>query len=409
VVAQLRDAGFEAYWAGGCVRDDLLGRTPKDFDVATSAMPNEVREVFGKRHTLAIGAAFGVIAVIGSRESGNVDVTTFRLDAAYTDGRHPDAVTFGTVEQDAERRDFTINGLYYDPIERHVLDLVAGRADLEARLIRAIGNPRERLAEDKLRMLRAVRFAAELEFSLDAGTVDAVREMAEQIVLVSPERIAQELQRLLVAPGRRKGLELLRETGLLEPLLPEAELLGDASWNDVLDVVEKLEAPTFPLALAAVLADSHPGDDGMSHEQAERMASDVATRWRLSNQHRERVAWLLEHEHALVGAQARRWSQLQPILIHPGAVELLRWHEAKNHAAGQSDADGPYCRERLARRTEELNPPPLVTGDDLIAHGIPRGKSYARLLQAVRDAQLDGEVSTTEEALALVDRLRMEK
>ena len=164
VVRRLRGAGFEAYWAGGCVRDQLLGRTPKDYDVATNAMPEQVRQLFGRRRTLAIGAAFGVIAVIGPKPAGTVEVTTFRRDAAYSDGRHPDSVAFSSPEEDASRRDFTINGLFYDPVEDRVIDYVGGQADLAAGRIRAIGNARDRFAEDKLRMLRAVRFAATFAF-----------------------------------------------------------------------------------------------------------------------------------------------------------------------------------------------------------------------------------------------------
>ena len=169
VVRRLQAAGFMAYWAGGCVRDQLLGRTPKDYDVATNAMPEQVRELFGRRRTLAIGAAFGVYSVIGPKAAGTVEVTTFRRDAAYSDGRHPDSVTFSTAEEDASRRDFTINGLFYDPTERRVIDFVGGQEDLAVGLIRAIGNARDRFAEDKLRMLRAVRFAAAFDFTLDAG------------------------------------------------------------------------------------------------------------------------------------------------------------------------------------------------------------------------------------------------
>ena len=178
VVRRLRGAGFDAYWAGGCVRDQLLGRTPKDYDVATSATPEQVRELFGHRRTLAIGAAFGVAAVIGPKGSGTVEVTTFRRDAAYSDGRHPDSVTFSSAQEDAARRDFTINGLFYDPIERRVIDFVGGQEDLAAKRIRAIGYARDRFAEDKLRMLRAVRFTAAFAFTLDTDTWAAIAEMA---------------------------------------------------------------------------------------------------------------------------------------------------------------------------------------------------------------------------------------
>ena len=214
VVRRLRAAGFEAYWAGGCVRDQLLGRTPKDYDVATSATPEQIRTLFGRRRTLAIGAAFGVISVIGPKPAGMVEVTTFRRDAAYSDGRHPDSVTFSSAEEDASRRDFTINGLFYDPVEQRVIDFVGGQKDLAERHVRAIGCARDRFAEDKLRMLRAVRFAAAFDFTLDDEARAAIAEMAAEIHVVSPERIAMEMRRLLADSSRAAGVRLLLETGL---------------------------------------------------------------------------------------------------------------------------------------------------------------------------------------------------
>ena len=221
VVCQLRAAGFEAYWAGGCVRDELLGRTPKDYDVATNATPPEIRDLFGNRRTLPLGAAFGVITVLGPRPAGMIEVATFRQDAEYSDGRHPDHVTFSSAREDAARRDFTINGMFFDPVNRQVIDFVGGQDDLRNRLIRAIGPPRLRFGEDKLRMLRAVRFVAAFDFLIDAETAAALREMADQIAVVSPERIAMEMRRVLTEPGRVQGVRLLVELGLAEAVLPE--------------------------------------------------------------------------------------------------------------------------------------------------------------------------------------------
>ena len=203
VVRQLRTAGFEAYWAGGCVRDELLGRTPKDYDVATNATPPQIRALFGNTRTLPLGAAFGVITVLGPRSAGMIEVATFRQDAEYSDGRHPDHVTFSSAREDAARRDFTINGMFFDPVDGQVIDFVGGQADLRDHLIRAIGSPRLRFGEDKLRMLRAVRFTAAFGFSLDAETAATIREMAHEIPVVSPERIAMEMRRVFdrVGPG----------------------------------------------------------------------------------------------------------------------------------------------------------------------------------------------------------------
>ncbi|HVT30989.1 MAG TPA: CCA tRNA nucleotidyltransferase, partial [Lacipirellulaceae bacterium] len=221
IAQKLRAAGFEALWAGGCVRDELLGLTPKDYDVATSATPDQIRDLFGHRRTLPIGAAFGVISVLGPRSAGQIEVATFRADATYSDGRHPDSVTFTNAEHDAQRRDFTINGLFFDPIANEVVDYVGGRQDLKRRIIRAIGDPRLRLREDKLRMLRAVRFAAAFGFIIDPDTLQAIQEMAPDINTVSAERIGMEIRRMLIDPNRAAAITLLRETNLLPHVIPE--------------------------------------------------------------------------------------------------------------------------------------------------------------------------------------------
>ncbi|HTN74368.1 MAG TPA: CCA tRNA nucleotidyltransferase, partial [Pirellulaceae bacterium] len=225
VVAQLRDAGFEALWAGGCVRDQLLGHTPKDYDVATSARPEQIRNLFGHRRTLAIGASFGVITVIGTKASGQLDVATFRRDAGYSDGRRPDSVTFSSAEEDAQRRDFTINGLFFDPLTDQVIDYVGGQDDLRRGIVRAIRDPYERFREDKLRMLRAVRFTACFNFAIDPPTLAAMRDEAHAITIVSGERIAAEMRRMLVHSQRAKAVELLSEAQLLVEILPEAQRL----------------------------------------------------------------------------------------------------------------------------------------------------------------------------------------
>ncbi len=392
LVRRLREAGFTAYFAGGCVRDRLLGRTPTDYDVATSATPDEIRDLFGRRRTLALGAAFGVITVLGPKAAGNVEVATFRRDAAYSDGRHPDAVTFSSAEEDARRRDFTINGLFYDPLSNEVIDFVGGQADLERHLLRAIGNPRERFAEDKLRLLRAVRFAATFGFELDADTACAIRQMAPQIVVVSPERIAMEMRRLLTAMGRAAGVRLLLDTGLADALLPEI-VSGDRSralLDENLAVLDRLAEPGFPLALAAVLR-------GLVDASGVRA---VGERWRLTNREVERAAWLLVQLPCLQRAGNARFSALQPLLIHEGIGDLI----ALGEAVEPGSAAVTRCRAALGRPPEELNPPPLVDGAALIARGLRPGPAFSRLLARARSAQLDGEVTTREEALALIDR-----
>ncbi len=358
VLERLRTAGYQALWAGGCVRDQLLGRTPKDYDVATSATPEEIRALFGRRHTLAIGAAFGVVAVLGPKHTGMIEVTTFRRDAEYSDGRHPDTVIFSTPEEDAQRRDFTINGLFYDPLEQRVIDYVDGLADLERRVIRAIGDPRARFAEDKLHMVRAVRFAAGFDFAVDGPTLAAIDEMAETISVVSPERIAQEMRKMLVDPSRTVAVELLRRTRLLEVLLPELTKLAAASedqsgvWEHTKRVMSLLPEPSFAAALAALLhgldeVGAKPADlQGLRPEsQAARTAATVGERWRLSNKERDLAQWLLDNHGRLTGAARQPWSTVQPLLIDAGAAELVALHEAEGVAHG-----GGTCRDGKARR-----------------------------------------------------------
>jgi tRNA nucleotidyltransferase/poly(A) polymerase len=393
VVRELRDHGFEAYWAGGCVRDELLGRTPYDYDVATSAKPAEIQHVFKHRRTLSIGAAFGVMTVIGPRPAGQIEIATFREDATYSDGRHPDSVSFSTAEEDAKRRDFTINGMFFDPLENRVIDFVGGQADLQRRVLRAIGNPRERFTEDKLRMLRAIRLTAIFDFQLEDETQAAIREMATQVTVVSAERIAGELQIVLVHPARERAVELLRSIGLLEPILPEAAAIAD--WPQRLSLLRALEEPSFPLSLATLL-ENLPNDQ---------LAETVGRRWKLARKEIDLLAWLLENKNALADARTQRWSQLQPILIDEGAGELVKLHAAKASLGLAHVADVEFCRAQLERPREDLDPPALIDGKDLIALGIARGPIFAKLLRQIRAAQLDGEIHDRDGALSLAKRI----
>jgi poly(A) polymerase len=407
IVTQLRAAGYEALWAGGCVRDQLLGIVPKDYDVATSATPDQIRDLFGRRRTLAIGAAFGVVTVLGPRTAGQIDVATFRADAPYSDGRHPDSVTFTTARQDAARRDFTINGLFYDPIADIIVDYVDGQQDLERRLIRAIGDAHLRLGEDKLRMLRAVRFAASFNFTIEGSTLRAIQAMAADITRVSAERIGMEIRRMLVDANRVRALDLLRETNLLPQVLPEVAALDAAAFDETRRVLAQFREPSLPLALAALLRNISPplqgGARGGLTDTALSVVHIVGRRLRYTNKEIDRTAWLLHHVSTIERAEQSPWPALQRILIHDGAAELVALREA---IAGPDDAALAYCRERLAWPREMLNPPPLVGGADLIAHGIAPGPQFAPLLEEIRDAQLIGEIQTPEEALALVDRKR---
>ena len=342
VVQRLRAAGFQALWAGGCVRDQLLGRTPKDYDVATSARPEVIRDLFGRRRTVAIGAAFGVITVLGPREAGSVEVATFRRDAPYSDGRHPDSVSFGSPEEDAQRRDFTVNGLFFDPLGGEVLDFVGGQADLQRRLLLAIGVAAQRIEEDKLRMLRAVRFAAGLDFEIEPATRDAVRAMAAQIEIVSPERIAQEMRRMLEDKGRARAVRLLLDMQLAEVILPEItapDAAAQARLATALAILQRPRAPRFALALAVLLF-------GQTDAAG---AQRLGRRWRLSNKEIGRTCWLVAHHEALSGAAARPWSAVQPVMIDAGMDDLLAVDTVRAELGLAEAADVEWARQMRAR------------------------------------------------------------
>ncbi len=316
----------------------------------------------------------------------------------------PDDVTFGSAEEDAARRDFTINGMFYDPTSEQLIDYVGGRADLEAGRIRAIGDAEARFAEDKLRMLRAVRFAARFDFEIEPATCAAVQRHAAEIALVSPERIAKEMEQMLLHPRRRLGMNLLRDVGLLSVLLPQVAAWADADsagWERTGAVLDALQSPTFPLALAALLH----GLDGAA-EVAARQTEEIARAWRLSNHDVFRAAWLVANQRVLDQAAQQPWSQVQRVLIEPGSGELLALVAALRQVAGAAQQDVEFARAKLQLPQELLDPPPILTGQDLIEHGVPRGPAFKMLLDRVRDAQLDKTVHDKATALALVDELR---
>lgn len=394
VVRQLRDAGHEALWAGGCVRDELLGKPPEDYDVATSARPEQVREIFGKRRTLAIGASFGVIAVLGGRQLEPIEVATFRSDGAYLDGRHPTEVRFTTAAEDAQRRDFTMNGLFYDPVEEQVIDYVGGEQDLQQGMIRAIGDPDARFGEDKLRMLRAVRFATTFAFDIDGPTLAAIRSMADDVKIVSAERIGMELRKVLVHAHRDRGVMLLHESGLLRPLLPGVADLAEqdaTAWQALLACLQRMESPSLSVAFAALMRHA----DDLSYVRAQ------GREFRFTNKEIERTSWLLEKLETVERATTLPWPQLQRVLVQEGAADLLSLASAIWGAAHEGVKT---CQQRISLPEEQLNPEPLVTGDDLVAHGLQPGKYFGELLDFVRDAQLENQITDQQQALRLVER-----
>lgn len=389
-----------AYFAGGCVRDLLLNRPAKDYDVATSAKPAEVRQLFGQRRTLAVGESFGVIIVLGPKAAGQVEVATFRTDLEYTDGRRPDGVIFCTPEEDAQRRDFTINGMFYDPLDSRVLDYVGGEADLAAGIVRAIRDPHERMREDKLRMLRAVRFAATLDFKLDKATFEAVREMSPQLSAVSAERIAQELRKMLVDSHRLRAMKLCLEGGLLDVIVPELTLsrtlMSAEDLERAFQMLSLLDSPDFELAMATLL-----------HALTGKNVRTICRRLKLSNEETDRIAWLVSQQHALEQAPTLTLAQLKQLLAHRYCNDLLKLTHARLLAADADLHPVLFVEEFLLKTpAEEINPPPLITGDDLVALGHRPGPKFRDWLETVRDAQLNLEIVSRDDALTLVQQLQ---
>ncbi len=432
VVRRLQEAGYRALWAGGCVRDELLGETPKDYDVATDARPEQVQGLF--RHNVAIGASFGVIEVIGPKQDWGyptVEVATFRSDGVYSDGRRPDEVVYSSPEEDAQRRDFTINGMFFDPISLTLHDYVGGRTDLDAKVLRAIGEPRVRFGEDKLRLLRAVRLVPRFGLTIDPATESGIRAMAGEIRVVSAERIAEELRKILVHPKRVQGLNLLLSLGLARPILPEIVPMrglpqgfphaptGDL-WDHTMAVLDVLGPDvSFPLAMGTLLHDvGKPRTVGRTpdrytfygHEHVgARKSHEIAKRLKLSIAERDRIVWLVERHQYLADARQLRPSKLKTMLVHPGIRELLALHRADAVATGRSTEQVEYCEFLLSLWTEaDLSPMPLLTGHDLVRYGYTPGPHFKVWLDAVREAQLDGTITTPEQAWTLVHKLASE-
>jgi poly(A) polymerase len=395
VVRVLQDAGHVAYFAGGCVRDMLRDAEPTDFDVATDARPDRVLDLFHRARL--VGEAFGVALV---RVYGvEVEVATFRTEWGYRDGRHPDHVEFSDAEHDARRRDFTINGLFYDPVADRVYDYVGGRADLDRGIVRAIGDPDDRFGEDYLRMLRAVRFAARLGYVIEPDTAAAIERHAERLGRISRERIGGELRLMLTRPSRGLAVRLMQRFGLDGPALNEPPTDAEAK------TVEALE-PTaaFPTALAAWALDRHaaalPMPDAIERMKLER----IVRRWRealaLSNTERDAVRSLLSWLPELWRWPTLRVARRKRLLARGDWTELWRLGRAVDAAKGGLDVPA-IEREAAALIEQGVAPAPLITGDDLVAAGLSPGPRFKRLLDAAYDAQLEGRVATPAEALRL--------
>ena len=432
IAGALREKGYEAYLAGGCVRDLVLGREPADYDVATSATPEIVLALFER--TFAVGAHFGVVLVAPHDENARfvTEVATFRSDAAYSDGRHPDAVRFTSrADEDVLRRDFTINGLLLDPLHEitdpraAVIDHVGGLADLDAGIVRAIGRPELRFEEDRLRMLRAVRFAARFGFELEPATLAAIRARAPRIHAVSRERIRDELTKMLTEGCARRAFELLDSTSLLAQVLPEIERMkgvdqppqfhpeGDV-WIHTLLALDQLDAGcSTTLAWGALLHDV--GKPATFRRAPDRIrfdghvevgmaiAAEICRRMRFSNDETHQIIALIEHHMRFADAPQMKSSTLKRFFRLPGFDEHLALHRMDCMAAHKHLENYEYVRERWqSMREEDVRPPRLITGRELIAAGYRPGAQFREILQAVEDAQLEGAIATPAEALDLV-------
>ena len=423
IVLTLQEAGFEALYAGGCVRDMLRGVPPHDFDIATSARPEEVQARF--RRTVAVGAQFGVISVMAN--GADYQVATFRSDGIYSDGRHPESVHFSNAEEDARRRDFTINGLFYDPIREQLRDYVGGQADLEAKILRAIGNPEARFAEDRLRMLRAVRFATALGFEIEPATWAAVQKHAVSIVEVSAERIRDELLKTLQSPARVRGLDLLDQSGLLQQVLPEMEALkgceqppqfhpeGDVWIHTRLMLSLLPEAVSTPLLFAVLLHDiAKPAT--FSRDPAEgrirfnghdklgaEMAAEILTRLRFPKKDIEAAVECIAQHMAFKDVQQMRVSRLKRFLARPTMQDELLLHRVDCAGSNQDFSNYHFLVRKLEEFSNEpLIPPPLLTGRDLLAMGLEAGPLFKEILDSVQSRQLEGSLTGNAEALAWV-------
>jgi poly(A) polymerase len=422
IVARLRRAGFETYLAGGGVRDMLLGRDPSDYDIATSAVPEAVRAIFPR--TIEVGTAFGVIRVV--TEDGTYEVAAFRTEGPYLDGRHPSSVRYTGPREDALRRDVTVNGLFYDPETAAVLDFVGGRADIAARVIRTIGDPATRFTEDRLRMLRAVRLAAELDFTISPDTLSALRRMRGELVSVSVERIRDELIRMLTGPDPARGVALLRETGLLEVVLPEvAAEVGvpqPAEFHPEGDVFEHtllalrhLRRPSVTLAMATLLHDVGKPETleradrirfNRHDEVGEAIAHRVMERLRFPRRDVDRVTALVGRHMIFKDLPQMREARRRRLMAEEMFSDLLELHRADSAASHGDLSTYEWARTTLARlRDEPPVPSRLITGDDLLALGLPPGPRIGEILRAVDDARLEGRIKTREEALAFARSL----
>jgi poly(A) polymerase len=424
LVARLREAGYVGYFAGGSVRDLVRGHVPKDIDIATDAPPEKVQETFAR--TYAVGAHFGVIVVLENELQ--FEVATFRSDGAYLDGRRPVEVHFSSAEEDAKRRDFTINGMFYDPTAEELIDFVGGRADIGAKLVRAIGDPAQRFSEDRLRMLRAIRFATVLDYEIEPLTWDALVANARSIQEISAERVREEIVRIFLSPHRVRGWDLLDQSGLMDAILPELAAMkgcaqpeqfhpeGDVFQHTRLMLQLLPEQVTLPLVLSVLFHDvAKPltstideagrirfnGHDRVGAEVTEQ----IMERLRFSRAEIDATVEMVRQHMVFKDVPNMRVAKLKRFMARPTFGEELELHRvdcASSH--GMMENYDFLLRKREEFANEPIIPPPLVRGDDLIALGLKPGPKFGEILEAVETRQLEGALHDREEALAWVKR-----
>ncbi len=440
IVKRLRKNGFSALFAGGCVRDMLMGIVPEDYDIATDARPDDIINIF--KRTVPIGIHFGVVLVM--ENDFEFEVATFRSDGTYSDGRHPDTVTFCDARGDALRRDFTINGMFYDPIEDKHFDYVGGEDDLKACLIRAIGTPFERFDEDRLRMIRAVRFACRFNFKIEDQTAEAIKKLHDKVLTVSSERIRDELRKTLTGPNPDTSIKMLDDLNLLHEILPEVTAMkgveqpdnfhpeGDVFTHTLLTLTKLADRRkatdtseehhsvlngsgkkslycSWELSMAVLL---HDIGKPVTFEVADRirfnnhdsigakMAEKICERLRMSNAEKERITWLVKMHLYLRHAQEMRISKLKRLFAHEGYPELAELYKVDSLASSGDLEDYNFCQNMFEELQEkEIKPEPLINGNDLIALGLKPGPIFSKILDTIKDEQLEQKITTKEEAL----------
>ena len=420
IIEKLNQAGYNALFAGGCVRDEIMGIEPGDYDVATDAHPEEIMAIFDK--TIAVGAQFGVVIVV--MDGIQFEVATFRSDGRYIDGRHPESVSFSTsAREDALRRDFTINGLMFDPIREKLYDYVSGAEDIRAHIIRAIGNPTERFDEDKLRLMRAVRFAARFEFQIEGNTLTAIKKLAPNIVEVSQERIRMELAKIIIGKNSGVGLQLLHDTGVLEHILPEVSAMvnvwqppqyhpeGDVFTHTKL-ALDGLEEPSPVLALATLLHDvGKPRtfivtDRIRFHQHAKvgaEIADEICVRLRCSNDERKQIVACVQNHMQFMSVLRMKESTLKRMFQRDTFLDELELHRADCLASHGKLNNWEFCLRKYDEyEPDDIKPEPLMSGYDLIALGYKPGPKFRKILDVVEEAQLENQITTRKEALDFV-------